>query len=146
MCYWSFYKTLVRENYVTKQSMNFHSQIPIPVLACYSLAGAHHVCVESCRMSRFLVFQTFALNFLRYSDSLALNHKNYTHVKINSPSKLPCICLWNKRRIWPYIKSHLGPLIPQTPLITVVLLKMLSVDSPKKFEEEIVKLTDELAV
>ena len=28
---------------------------------------------------------------------------------LDSPSKLPCICLWNKRRIWPYIKSHKGP-------------------------------------
>ena len=28
---------------------------------------------------------------------------------LNSPSKFPFICLWNKRRMWHYIKSHLGP-------------------------------------
>ena len=28
---------------------------------------------------------------------------------LDSPSKLPCTPLWNKRKIWPYIKSHLGP-------------------------------------
>ena len=28
---------------------------------------------------------------------------------LDSPSKFPCLRLWNKRRIWSYIKSHLGP-------------------------------------
>lgn len=66
---WSFSKTLEK---ILSQFMTFHSHCKIdqkqipgrPTLARYSLAGAHHACVESCWMSSlFCFFYNICLKF-----------------------------------------------------------------------------------